>query len=39
VREKYEMYGERLLLEEIESLSYNYKQIMNKYYQLGNKGI
>ena len=39
VCEKYEMYGERLLLEEIESLSYNYKQIMNKYYQLGRKGI
>lgn len=39
VCEKYEMYGERLLLEEIESLSYNYKQIMNEYYQLGNKGI
>jgi hypothetical protein len=38
VCEKYEMYGERLLLEEIESLSYNYKQIMNKYYQLGKKG-
>ena len=39
VCEKYEMYGERLLLEEIESLSYNYKQIMYKYYQLGKKGI
>jgi len=38
VCEKYELYGERLL-EEIDSLSYNYKQIINKYYQLGKKGI
>lgn len=39
VCEKYEMCGERLLLEEIESLSYNYKQIMNKYFDLGKKGV
>ena len=39
VCEKYELYGDKLLLEKIESLSYNYKQIMNKYYQLGKKGI
>ena len=39
VCEKYQYYEEDMLFEEIESYMYNYKQIMNKYYQLGRKGI
>lgn len=39
VCEKYEYYDENTLLEEIESYKYNFKQIMNKYYQLGRKGV
>lgn len=39
VCEKYELFTEDMLLDEIESLQQNYKKFMNKYFELGKKGI